>query len=308
MPIGGAEDKRGERAVLERFVAASGGSRARVVVIPTASRLRDTGRTYVNLFRDLGAAHAESLTFRDHADGARAEHVHALRRATGVFMTGGNQTRLTRALLDTPCWEALLGVHAGGTTVGGTSAGAAVMSSTMIASGQSGLRPRRGMVNLERGFGLTSRVLVDQHFSQRQRLGRLITALSHGVAPVGLGVDEDTAAVFDGRGRFEVVGSGCVSVVRTPAADAPRDGREADHSCEGLGRPVALADAVEDDDALAALAAGPVLRVEPGQAYDLRAGRLLDAAELADLHRAADDAARRLAARADAGAPPEPAP
>ncbi|GJM21481.1 MAG: hypothetical protein DHS20C15_13960 [Planctomycetota bacterium] len=297
MPIGGAEDKRGERAVLRRFVEASGGEGARIAVIPTASRLRDTGQTYVDLFRDLGACEARSLAFRHPEDGARAEHVQALRDATGVFMTGGNQSRLTRVLLDTPCWETLLSAHAGGTNVAGTSAGAAVMSSTMIASGQSGLRPRLGMVSLQRGFGLSSRVLVDQHFSQRERLGRLITALSHGVAPVGLGVDEDTAALFDGHGRFEVVGSGTVSVVRTPAADAPRNGRDADQSCGGLGRPRRAHDATEDGDALEALAAGPVTVLHAGQGYDLRLGRALDSSELSSLRATITEGAQQLAAR-----------
>jgi len=95
-----------------------------------------------------------------------------------------------------------------------------------------------------------------------------------------------------------------VSVVRTPAADAPRNGREADQSCQGLGRPGALHDTTEDGDALAALAAGPVLRVQPGQAYDLRAGRLLDDDELQALRRAAADAARQLAARVTANPSP----
>lgn len=282
MPIGGAEDKQGGCEVLRHFVRLCGGSEARIAIIPTASRLRDTGAAYERLFCRLGAVSARSLTFREHDDALRPERADAIRDATGIFMTGGNQSRLTQALLDTPAWEALLAASARGTVVAGTSAGAAVMSATMIASGETGLMPRRGMVTLARGFGLTSRVLIDQHFGQRQRLGRLITALSRGVAPVGIGIDEDTAAVFDGRGRFRVVGSGAVTVVRTPAADRPRNSRQADQSCDGLGRPRRPHEAPEDNETLEALAEAPVIELRVGQGYELAGGRTLEAGKSAE--------------------------
>ncbi|MCB9897299.1 MAG: cyanophycinase [Planctomycetes bacterium] len=252
MPIGGAEAKDGAMSVLARFVELAGGAAAEIAIVPTASRLRDTGLRYEELFAALGARTARSLRFRSRHDAEQKTLRAALAGASGIFLTGGNQSRLTRVLRDTPCGDALLEANRRGVIVAGTSAGAAVMSDPMIASGSAGLRPRRGMVTLEPGLGLAAHWVVDQHFGQRRRLGRLVEAVLALGRP-GLGVDEDTAAVLHADGSVEVVGSGAVTLVRAGAGRAanllallddpetllrppPRTSRERDEACVNADR------------------------------------------------------------------------
>ena len=213
VPIGGAEAKTGTRDILARVLALAGGADARVVVIPTASELPDTGDRYAKLFSDLGAAHVDVLdiTEREHARVPAA--VETVERATAVFMTGGNQLRLSTILGGTPLAQAVRRRNATGTVVAGTSAGAAVMPEHMIASGATGPTPTYESVTLAPGMGLTNRLVIDQHFRQRDRLGRLLTAVSYNPFATGVGIDEDTALVLGPDNVFEVIGSGTVTVV-----------------------------------------------------------------------------------------------
>lgn len=217
MAIGGAEDKVHNRDVLRRFVAAAGGRRGRIAIFPTASQLDDTGHRYAELFRDLDAAETHIVTVADRAAAVRESEriVEMLQEATGVFFSGGNQVRLSTILGGTKIASTLRHKHAMGTVIAGTSAGAAILSEHMIAFGQSGSRVSHGMVTLAPGLGLTNRVIIDQHFRQRDRLGRLLTALAYNPAVIGLGVDEDTAALLDEHNVVHVVGSGTVTVVDT---------------------------------------------------------------------------------------------
>ncbi len=137
----------------------------------------------------------------------------ALAGATGVFLTGGNQLRLSTILGGTEVATCIRRLNAAGAPVAGTSAGAAFLSEHMIAWGAEGLIPRVGQVTLAPGLGLTNRVVVDQHFRQRGRLGRLLAALAFNPFVQGLGLDEDTAVIIDHNNRLEVVGSGGVTIV-----------------------------------------------------------------------------------------------
>ncbi len=212
-PIGGAEDKVGDELILRRFVELAGGKRARIVVIPTASELSDTGRRYETLFRDLHAGDVQVQAFETrHAcedDGA----LRALDHATAVFFTGGSQMRLSSTLGGTSVATQLRRMNARGVHVAGTSAGAAFTSEHMIAYGDEGATPRAGMVSLAPGLGLTNRVIVDQHFRQRDRIGRLLNALAFNPFAVGVGLDEDAAAFIGPDETLEVVGSGAVTIV-----------------------------------------------------------------------------------------------
>jgi cyanophycinase len=136
-----------------------------------------------------------------------------LENASGVFFTGGSQLRLSAILGGTPVAKAVRRMNARGVAVGGTSAGAAILSEHMIASGDEGSTPKSGMATLAPGFGLTNRVIIDQHFRQRDRLGRLLTALAYNPFAIGLGLDEDTAAFIDPDRRIEVVGTGGITLV-----------------------------------------------------------------------------------------------
>jgi cyanophycinase len=210
IPIGG---KLIDPEILGRFVALSGGAAARIAVIPTASRESDVGASYERLFARCGVAVAKSLHFEHRIDCDDGDWLEWLRDATGIFMTGGNQLKLTSTLGGTPVAKLLRARNAAGVPVAGTSAGAAFMSEHMIAYGDEGTTPRAGMVTMCAGLGLTNRIIVDQHFRQRERLGRLLTALAYNPFAVGLGVDEDTAAFIGPTNVVEVVGSGAVTVV-----------------------------------------------------------------------------------------------
>jgi cyanophycinase len=215
--VGGAEDKMGPAEILRRFVEVSGGKHARIVIIPTASRLPDTGKRYEKLFKGIGVEEARAISFADRADATRDEWLKMLDTASGVFFTGGNQLRISTILGGTPVAKAVRRMNARGVTVGGTSAGAAVLSEHMIASGEEGPTPKAGMTTLVPGFGLSNRVIIDQHFRQRDRLGRLLTALAYNPFAVGVGLDEDTAAFINPDRLIEVVGTGAITFVDVSA-------------------------------------------------------------------------------------------
>jgi len=213
VPVGGAEEKIQDQRILKRFVEISGNRDARIAIVPTASELSDTGQRYVDLFEALGAAHAVALPFFERADAEREDLVSQLEQATGVFFTGGNQLRIATILGGTSVAKLVRRLNASGVTVGGTSAGAAILPEHMIAHGATGATPTAGMVQLSPGLGLTNRVMVDQHFRQRDRLGRLLTGLAYNPFAIGLGLDEDTGAFIDPQNVLHVVGSGAVTIV-----------------------------------------------------------------------------------------------
>jgi len=213
VPIGGAEEKENSARILERFVGLCGGSDADIVVIPTASRLADTGLRYENIFARLGAGRAESLEFDSRDDGQREDWLRRIEECSGIFFTGGNQLRISTILGGTEAARLVRQQNARGVTVGGTSAGASILSEHMIAFGEEGSSPNASSVRLAPGLGLTNRFVIDQHFRQRDRLGRLVAALAYNPFAIGIGLDEDTAAFIGPDNTLEVEGSGAVTVV-----------------------------------------------------------------------------------------------
>ena len=214
IPSGGAEEKISGRTILRRFVELCGGGQARIAIIPTASSLANTSTRYEEIFTDLGVGHVVSLPFEERADCERADWLGELEQAHGVFMTGGNQLRLSTTLGGTSVAELLRERNQnGGLHVAGTSAGASFMAEHMIAYGDEGSTPRGDMVTLVPGLGLTRNIIVDQHFRQRDRLGRLLTAIAYNPRPIGVGLDEDTAAFIAPDNSLEVVGTGAITIV-----------------------------------------------------------------------------------------------
>jgi cyanophycinase len=213
IPIGGAENKENDRRILERFVGFSGGAEADIVVIPTASRMHETGPRYEQIFRDLGAARVTVMDFDTRRDCQEPNRLERIEAASGIFFTGGNQLRLTTLLGGTPVARMIRLRNAQGVTVGGTSAGASILSEHMIASGDEGSAVIAGSVRLAPGLGLTNRFIIDQHFRQRDRLGRLLTALAYNPFAVGIGLDEDTAAFIGPDDEVQIEGSGGVTIV-----------------------------------------------------------------------------------------------
>lgn len=213
VPIGGAEHKDNDTRILERFVGLCGGDAADIVVIPTASRQPDTGPRYEKVFSTLGARRVEALDFDTRRDAAEPNRLARIDEATGIFFTGGDQLRLSTLLGGTPVAKRIRACNAHGIPVAGTSAGASVLSDHMIAFGREGESPTADSVHLAPGFGLTNRFIIDQHFRQRDRLGRLLAALAYNPFSVGIGLDEDTAAFIRPDNTLEVVGSGAVTIV-----------------------------------------------------------------------------------------------
>jgi cyanophycinase len=213
IPIGGAEDKIGDQTIHKRFLWLCGDHKAHIAVIPTASRMEDTGDRYKALYTELGAGRVSVLNIEDREDCAREDYLKVLDQCTGIFMTGGNQLRLSTILGGTEIATRIRRRNAAGVHVAGTSAGAAFVPEHMIAFGDEGPRPIAGKVTLAPGLGLTNRVIVDQHFRQRNRLGRLLTALAFNPFAHGIGLDEDTAAFIGPDGRIRVEGSGALTIV-----------------------------------------------------------------------------------------------
>ncbi|MDN5864015.1 MAG: cyanophycinase [Gammaproteobacteria bacterium] len=213
VPIGGAENKDDNPRILKRFVELCGANDADIVVIPTASRLEDTADRYEEIFSELGAARVATLDFDTRRDASETNRLERLREASGIFFTGGNQLRIATTIGGTPIAGLVRKCNARGVPVGGTSAGASILSDHMIVNGHEGGSPTAGGVQLAPGLGLTNRFVIDQHFRQRDRLGRLLAALAYNPFSVGIGLDEDTAAFIGPDNTLEVEGSGAVTVV-----------------------------------------------------------------------------------------------
>ena len=211
--IGGAEDKLGARTVLARFVHLAGGPDARIAVVATASALGDEViDIYREAFGKLGVTDVRAPRPTTRAEAAHQYLVDQLDGATGIYLTGGNQTKLTGVLAGTPFGRALIAAHARGAVVAGTSAGASALSDHMVAFGAEGSTPKLRMVQMAAGLGLLRGIVVDQHFDQRNRYGRLLALLAHSPHLLGMGVDEDTAAVVTEGRWLEVVGRGAVTI------------------------------------------------------------------------------------------------
>ena len=214
MIIGGAEDKVRERVILARFVKLAGGTDARIAVISSASSLGPlAGEMYKRVFGELGASdvspiHATNRTQANDPDAARTVH-----DSTGIFMTGGNQLRLSSTIGGTALAQQIVRRHREGAVVAGTSAGASAMSTHMVAFGASGSTPKQRMVQMAAGLGILPGVIVDQHFEARNRLGRLLAIIASNPSLLGIGVDEDTAGVVGPDRVLEVIGRRSVTIL-----------------------------------------------------------------------------------------------
>ncbi|MBD2041484.1 cyanophycinase [Microcoleus sp. FACHB-672] len=211
--IGGAEDKEGDCKILREFVRRAGGIKARIAVMTAATSLpREVGDNYVRVFERLGAEDVRVVNSERREDASDSSYLETIENCTAVFFTGGDQARIIELLKDTELDTAIHRRYAEGIVVGGTSAGAAMMPDEMIIEGDSETNPRVDVVAMGPGMGFLPGIVVDQHFAQRGRLGRLISALVQQPAVLGLGIDENTAIIVNGD-EFEVVGEGAVTVI-----------------------------------------------------------------------------------------------
>ena len=297
--IGGAEDKLRQRQILSRFATLAGGADARVAVISTASSLGDEAtELYESLFRQLGIPEVRGMRPLTREDANQPAAVEAVRDATGIFMTGGNQLRLSSVIGGTALGRAIIDRHKHGVIVAGTSAGASAISTHMVAFGTSGATPKQRMTQMSAGLGLLPGVIIDQHFEQRNRIGRLLALVAQSPALLGMGIDEDTAALVSPSGVMEVLGKGSVTILdparlQTDAYEVKRH------------RPM--------------MVSGVVLHsIPPGYRFDLRKRRLLaplrpisatdrDLAKLATASNVTRKLIRRIAAEGADDTAPEKA-
>lgn len=220
--IGGAEerDPKDFASILNEFVHTSGGKRARIAVIPTASEEAvNSGREYRRLFRKLGARAADVLEVTERADANQGDVTDLLLRSSGIFITGGDQARLVSLLVGTTVMDTIRRANEDGAVVAGTSAGASILSAHMMVPGAlseyvtSNGSPRKAGTDIVSGFGLLQDIIIDQHFSQRGRIGRLLEAFAGNPGLLGLGIDEDTAAIINQSSCLRVMGSGSVTII-----------------------------------------------------------------------------------------------
>jgi cyanophycinase len=215
MIIGGAEDKVNECTILRAFFESAGGDMAKIGIIPVASREPTiVGARYSQIFTDMGAKHIHLMDIRQREECEEARWLDILNDCTGIFVTGGDQVRLCDMLGGTLLIESIKAkLNKNQLVLAGTSAGAAMMGEKMIAGGSSGESPNQALVDLSYGLGIVPEMLVDQHFHNRNRMARLLSAIAFNADKLGIGIDEDTCLAMLGDGTFEVLGKGTVTIV-----------------------------------------------------------------------------------------------
>jgi cyanophycinase len=256
MLIGGAEDKVRDMVILSRLATFAGGSDGHVVVVATASSLGEVANErYRELFGGLGVGRVTGLRPEERSEAEDPELAAALNDATAVFLTGGNQLRLSSVVAGTRLADAIHRAHDRGAVLAGTSAGASAMAAHMMAFGRAGETPKQRMAQLAAGLGILQGVVIDQHFEQRGRFGRLLAVVAQSPSLLGIGLDEDTSAIVYADRSMEVVGKGAVTVI-----DGSRVQTDA-HQAKGH-RPI--------------MVSGAVVHSLPGGAwFDLRGRTLL---------------------------------
>jgi cyanophycinase len=236
MVIGGAEDKVHGREILHTFFCRAGSTDARIAIVPSASREPAAiGERYRSIFEDMGAKTIEVLDIREREQGENPVWQDYVEDCTGVFLTGGDQLRLCGLLADTPLMEKIrLRVQLGQLTLAGTSAGAAVMGYHMIAGGGSGESPNRSLVDMATGLSIIPEIIVDQHFHNRNRMARLMSAIAAHPDKLGIGIDEDTCALFETDGLLQVMGKGTVTIID------PGEMTHTSHAAVGATEPLSV--------------------------------------------------------------------
>lgn len=215
MVIGGAEDKVNGCDILTAFFKSAGGKLATIGIIPSASQEPSVvGDRYYQIFRGMGAQQVQILDIRQPQECDEPRWLDILASCTGVFVTGGDQLRLRDLIGGSKLMASIKErIELGNLVLAGTSAGAAIVGEQMIAGGSSGESPNQSLVDLTTGLGIFPELLVDQHFHNRNRMARLISAIAANPDKLGIGIDEDTCAAFATDGTFEVLGKGTITIV-----------------------------------------------------------------------------------------------
>jgi cyanophycinase len=211
--IGGAEDRENECAILKEFLRLAKGPKARIVVMTVATdQVEELGGDYTSAFKRLGVDEVQVVDVSKREDAQSEAKTKAVEEATGIFFTGGDQLHITALLGGSRLHQELFQRFQKGVVVAGTSAGASMMGNSMILSGDRDEPPRFGRVEIGPGMDFMIGAIIDTHFSQRGRIGRLLTAVAHFPQDLGIGIDENTALVITDH-HFDVIGDGTVTVI-----------------------------------------------------------------------------------------------
>jgi cyanophycinase len=211
--IGGGEEKGPESPILDEVASRAKRRKGPLVVITAATNLpEEVAAEYNRVFRDLGVRAVEVVDIRTREDAYDERNVTLILQASLIFFTGGDQLRITSQVGDSPTYRCMDEMYRHGTTIAGTSAGAAAMSETMLVSGPSDASYEAFSLDMAPGLGLIRNVVVDTHFAQRGRMGRILGAVAQNPRNLGIGIDEDTAIIVQREEHFRVLGSGAVYV------------------------------------------------------------------------------------------------
>lgn len=212
--IGGAEDKTADKVILKRLVGLTKKKDPKFVVITTATeKPKEAGQQYIKVFGSLGVDKTVVLNIESREDANREEILKEMAEGDCIFFTGGDQLRISSILGGTRVHDLLHRALHEGKIIGGTSAGASMMSEIMVVEGIDGKAPSRCTIKMAPGMGLIEGVIIDQHFNQRGRIGRLLSAIAQNPHSLGIGIDENTAIVLNHQNTFEVIGSGVVTII-----------------------------------------------------------------------------------------------
>ncbi|MBY0755716.1 cyanophycinase [Clostridium sardiniense] len=212
--IGGAEDKEGRKKILNEVCDLINKDRDLLLVATIASEIQEEMEdVYDKVFREIGVKNIEFLNIEDREEAYLEKNIDLIKSSKLIFFTGGDQLKITSLIGGTPLNKALInGMHSGKIIVG-TSAGASVMSGTMILEGDDEESPKKHSINMCPGLGFIENVVIDQHFIQRGRIGRLLTGIAENPEYLGIGIDEDTAIIIDERKILKVIGNGAVYII-----------------------------------------------------------------------------------------------
>lgn len=211
--IGGAEEYEGDAVIHKEFLKLAGGDESHIVVITTATENPDAAREkWTAAFKKLGAKKVEAIDVSSRMDSQKPESLKAIERATGLYFTGGDQLFITSLMGGSELQKLIYQRYEEGLVIAGSSAGAAMMANSMILRGDAEMNPRVGSVEIGPGMDLIVGSVIDTHFSQRGRHGRLLAAVAHYPQELGIGIDENTAMIVD-KGKFRVLGEGSVTII-----------------------------------------------------------------------------------------------
>ncbi len=212
--IGGAEDKNGKKEILKKVAEFIDKENEAILIATIATEYPEKSyKNYYKVFSELGVKKINRLDISTRADAHNKEKIKSINEAKLLFFTGGDQLRITSILGGTPIYDAIREFSNKGGIVAGTSAGASVMSDTMIVQGEDEESPKKCTLKMSPGLGLVKNIIIDQHFAQRGRIGRLLTGIAQNPEVLGIGIDEDTAIIVSDKGMAEVIGSGAVYFV-----------------------------------------------------------------------------------------------